>query len=364
MTRPLILWGGSDSFMDPTRPVPRPEADLEYVTKASEHGVTRLIPGGKPSDDFISFAQQQGLEVHPYLAFNFNGGLVLYQWSLDYSTPPPHTKTAREIIDKHRPVWRSPNVVGINEYARNNPEQWSLDRSRSRELRPGWRVTMSLAYPEARRYLIGQYLEMMSNSGTTGVQVEFVDGNMDHDGVADSGYEDRMMSEFEQLSGRRPLDVPNNDPEWIQFRAGYVTTFLRELREAMKTLHSGSKLTTTMSARGRDGDMQVLLDWDTWTADGLVDELYLWFRSTNDLRTIEHLTHETVTTVGRRCPVIVELSCYHPGSIQRPDMLVEAARLALNNGAYAVGVYGSDAVEQLALWGAIESISQIKVGVS
>ena len=99
----LVLWGSSDSFIDPMRPVSRHEADMAYAAKAAAHGVTRLIPSGRPSEGLVEAAQAHGLEVHPYVAFNFHGGLVLYQWSLDYMTPEPLTPEARAVGDGHRP---------------------------------------------------------------------------------------------------------------------------------------------------------------------------------------------------------------------------------------------------------------------
>ncbi len=356
----LVLWGSSDSFIDPTRPAPRHEADEAYVSKAAAHGVTRLAPSGRPSERLVEAAQEHGLEVHPYLAFNFHGGLVLYQWSLDYMTPTMHTAAARAVADGHRPVWRTPAPVAASQYANEHPDQWSLGRNRSREAPPGWRLTMSLAHPDAREHLVGQYLEMTETKGTLGVQVEFVDANVDETGAADSGYEDRMLAEFEAHSRRRALHIPNDDPEWLSFRAEYVTKFMRELREAVKARDAAAPVTATMLARERDGYVKVLLDWETWVAEGLLDEMYVWFRATSDLDEVERLTREAVEAAGGRLPVIAELSCYHPGSLQWPDPLVEAARRALGVGASAVGVYGSDAVEQLDLWDAIKRISRLR----
>ena len=85
----------------------------------------------------------------------------------------------------------------------------------------------------------------------------------------------------------------------------------------------------------------------------------LYVRTTSDLDEVDRLTGEAVYTAAGRVPVVAELSCYHPGSIQQPGPLVEAARLALGSGASAVGVYGSDAVEQLDLWDAIERMSSL-----
>ena len=69
-----------------------------------------------------------------------------------------------------------------------------------------------------------------------GLQVEFVLGNEDENGVVPYGYEDRTVSEFRAKVGKDPFDLPNNDPDWMQFRADYVTLFLSEVRARIKAV--------------------------------------------------------------------------------------------------------------------------------
>ena len=63
--------------------------------------------------------------------------------------------------------------------------------------------------------------------------------------------------------------------------------------------------------------------------------------------------------IGGRVPLIAELSCYHPGSFQQPDAMLEGARAALSSGADAVGVYRSHAVEQLDFWCVLEEMAKL-----
>ena len=57
--------------------------------------------------------------------------------------------------------------------------------------------------------------------------------------------------------------------------------------------------------------------------------------------------------------MIAEISCYHPGSFQEPDALLEAAVTARGSGADAIGLYRSHAVEQLNLWSVVEAIGKL-----
>ena len=96
-----------------------------------------------------------------------------------------------------------------------------------------------------------------------------------------------------------------------------------------------------------------------WVEEGLIDELYVWFRTTSDLGTLERHVRQAADIVAGRVPLIAEISCYHPGSIQDPKRMVEATRRARASGADAVGIYRSHAVDQLDLWPVIEQIAQL-----
>ena len=67
----------------------------------------------------------------------------------------------------------------------------------------------------------------------------------------------------------------------------------------------------------------------------------------------------TVAIAAGRVPVIAELSCYHPGSFQNPDLMLTAGRIAMDNGASGVGIYRSHVVEQLNFWPVLEELRKI-----
>ena len=57
--------------------------------------------------------------------------------------------------------------------------------------------------------------------------------------------------------------------------------------------------------------------------------------------------------------MIAELSCYHPGSFQEPDLMIEAGRIAMDNGADAVGIYRTHGVEQLDFWHVLKEFTRL-----
>jgi uncharacterized lipoprotein YddW (UPF0748 family) len=200
---------------------------------------------------------------------------------------------------------------------------------------------------------------MLAATQGDGMQVEFVLGNEDENGVVTYGYEDRTVAEFRDKTGKDAFALPNDDPEWVQFRAGYVTLFLSELRAAVKRASPDAVFSTTLIT-GEPGDyLKLLHDWPAWIEQGLLGEFYLWFRTDSDLNKLERQIRHAVETANGRVPVIAELSAYHPGSFQDPDLMLAAGRIAMDNGADGVGIYRSHAVEQLNLWSVLEELGKL-----
>ena len=105
--------------------------------------------------------------------------------------------------------------------------------------------------------------------------------------------------------------------------------------------------------------MKVFLDWEAWVREGLVDELHLWFRTASDGAALEERVAHMAAVTSGHCPLIAELSCYHPGSYQDPDVMLEMARQARGSGADTVGIYRAHAVDQLKLWPVVEKIASL-----
>ena len=355
------LWCAPGGLISPTQPSDEP-AVIDFVEKCARHGVTDLVPT-RGSRILAQAAGEKGIAMHPYMAFNSHGARRMRaNWSLNYIGLPYGSARLKEKLDRHRPIWNSPRaVLSVGEFAKKHPDWWALNREGDRELKPGSRLSMSLAVPEVRSYMVDRYLNIVEESGGHGIQVEFVSELRDRHGAAIHGYELPMVEAYRQRYGRSPAGLPNHDPEWLRFRAGFVTETLRELRRRMQARHPDVPVTIAVIAQdleGPHGDryLGAFQDLRAWLDESLLDELYLWFRTTSDVRRVERCTSQLSELIRGRCPLIVELSCYHVGSFQDPKLMLEAARVALANGADSVGMYRGHAVDQLNFWPLIEKI--------
>ena len=358
------LWCAPGGLISPTQPSNEP-AVFDFVEKCARHGVTHLVPT-RGSRILAQAAGEKGIMMHPYMAFNSHGARRMRaNWSLNYIGLPYGSARLKEKLDRHRPIWNSPRaVLSIGEFAKAHPHWWALDREGNRELKVGSRLSMSLAVPEVRADLVERYLNIVEESGGHGIQVEFVSELRDARGAAVHGYELPMVEEYRKRHGKSPSGLPNHDPEWLRFRAGFVTETLRELRRRMKARDPEAPVTIAVIAQdlaGPHGDryLAAFQDLRAWLDESLMDELYLWFRTTSDVKRVERYTSQLSKLIRGRCPLIVELSCYHVGSFQDPKLMLEAARAALANGAESVGMYRGHAVDQLNFWPLIEEIRSL-----
>ena len=370
MPETVVLWGPPDVDGSPEG---TEDARLlaGWMKKCADHGVTKIIDGSArvlpPGERTLArprAAREQGMKFDTYVdytGFPRHGGVrIKYGWSLDFLRPPVTSVEARQILDRHRPIYHGPYLKrDLSDFALEHREYRSLTRSRSYYLEPGQDLYLSAAFPEVRDHQAQMFVEALDVTRSDGLQVEFVLGNEDEDGVVPYGYEDRTVSEFRSKFGKDPFDLPNNDPDWIQFRADYVTLFLAELRERIQRPSPQAVLSTTIIAGEPEDYIKVLQDWPAWIEKGLLDEFYLWFRTDSDLKAVQRRVRHAVDVAAGRVPVIVELSCYHPGSFQDPDAMLTAGRIAMDNGASGVGIYRSHAVEQLNFWPVLEALSKL-----
>ena len=281
--------------------------------------------------------------------------------SVEYVLPYLGSPKARETLDKHRPMHtvREYNLNIQDTFALNNRQFWNKTQDGRIDPNYNERVSLSFGFEEVRQHEANLFIKAHKESKSDGIQLEFVLMNADKSGVNNYGFEDPIVETFKDEYSKDPFQISNDDPDWLQHRSDYTTKFVRDIRGKLSIDSPEARLTSTLISRDPNEYLRVFQDWPRWIDENLVDEFYIWFRTTNDLREVQRQTKNAADIINGRVPFIVELSCYHPGSFQEPDILIEAARVARDNGADAVGLYRSHAVEQLNLWNAVDEMRNI-----
>ena len=277
MSRPLPLWG----IIEGER------RSAHYIDRAIDAGVTRLIGPGAP--DVVDLARSRGLEVHPYVACTplptHGQRPVSYTWSLNYLGVDPHAPETRAILDRHRPILVGPNrgEPSVGPFAAAHPEYWARTADGSDTLGFCDRLGLSPAFPEVR--------DSAGGGDRTGAgrlrRRRRAGGVRERHGGCPTGWCRPVTRSVRwrntgQASGRDARALPADDPGWLAFRAGYVTEMLVEARERVKVISEQAVFSATIIAREPDRSLHGLHDWPAWTERGVLDELYLWFRTESD----------------------------------------------------------------------------------
>ncbi len=148
-------------------------------------------------------------------------------------------------------------------YFQRHPEFHGEDREGNRTPR------ISYSYPEVRAFVVS-LLREMSERPIDGVCLLY---NRRPPLVE---YEPPLVDGFMRAYGRDPRTLPEDDPEWLGFRAGTLTQFMRDVRAAMDEASRGSSRRLAVSAIVTASEAENLMqgiDLAAWVREGLVDTL-------------------------------------------------------------------------------------------
>ena len=372
MTRPFTIWGGigGENGVSPTSGNQNPVR--RFLDQCAEAGVTRFIPGyipgqetclrydhgrgGYDSKDVVAVlppfyevhgwdplaflveeAHSRGIEVHPYNAVGYSG-----------------TAAIESQTGSRMPEMR------ITHFANEHPEAWMRRRDGLSSFDVSGAVVLSYGYPEARAQEQNHFLKMARSHEIDGIQLEFqiesVPGQVDAHGVFVYGYEDPIVQDYRDRSGKDPLSLPNHDEEWTRFQAGYVTQFVRELKQQLDALTKPIRLTAAVASNPNTAYRR-LQDWPVWVDEGIIDEIHIR-HLTGNLAHIYEYTAAAAATIAGRVPLLAQLLCWGNNKLVTPALIRDGANTALAAGADQVGIYRGDRISELHLWEAARSIAR------
>ncbi|MEO6035564.1 MAG: family 10 glycosylhydrolase [Verrucomicrobiota bacterium] len=170
-----------------------------------------------------------------------------------------------------------------SEFSKKHPEyRW---RKRDGKI---YHSQLSFAFPEVRQYKLALLKELLRYD-LDGFFFDWIrtgdvrdNPQTDSDGVADSGYEAPLLSEFQSRFGFDPREIPNSDDRWVRTRAEPQTIFMRAARTLIhstgRNLPVAALVGHPWHYRGEqnkiDGNLRgLLLDVKAWSREGLIDSV-------------------------------------------------------------------------------------------
>ncbi len=289
-------------------------SDVIFPTRNPNVILTMREWEGDPLRDSIEIAHQFGIKVHPtFVVFcegNWKG------WG----------------VPSEPGAWLSKNM-GLVQYDKKGEPilRWA-----------------DPAKQEVRRHEADLMLEVAKNYDMDGIQLDYIRYPEEAEGC----FCDFCRTTFKQSHGIDPkelVQLDQNMSNWIQWRAGNITSFVEELRHEMKQLCPNAALSAAVFKDYPRCMMNVAQDWPKWVEKGIVD-FVCPMTYEYDTMVARYLARNHRCAVGNNAVIYEGIGKRSSQSILTPENVLEQAKAYKEEGANGITVFahGSLTDEDLA----------------
>ena len=262
-------------------------------------------------------------------------------------------------------------------FVKEHPEFLSTNR-----LKMTSKSSLAWAAPEVMRRRVATFKEVLAYEPDA-IWIDHIKGGdvsvpiYDADGYYSMEYDKYMVEAFKSKTGRDAWQIPNKDPQWLAFRASFVTEYMRRIRSIQKESYPKVKLGSLGASIGythscwylplkdmKDPNLGIsarlpsplanLEDHDTWTREGLIDILcapFNTFAAADELKTI---LPDAKSHIQGPCAFAVCL-----GMPKTPAEILDCARVAYEHDAEYLLVRESfDIFNKPSIWDAFKQVSR------
>jgi len=261
-------------------------------------------------------------------------------------------------------------------FVKEHPELLSTNRMKMTS-----KSELSWAAPEVMRRRVATFKEVLAYEPDA-IWLDHIKGgdvsvpNFDADGYYAMGYDKYMVEAFQTKTGRDPWQIPNQDPQWLAFRASYMTEYMRRIRQAQQEAYPQVKLgslgasigythscwylplendnSPNMSKTARlASPLANLEDHDTWTREGLIDGLCAPFNTFAAAEELKTILPNARSHIQGPCTFAVCLGMAKP-----PEAILDCARVAYEHDAEYLFVRESyDIRDKPEVWDAFSKVA-------
>lgn len=235
----------------------------EWQSAAAPSPAKRLIG----HDDFLTMQRKNGAfasedstrsQIEPYRNSDFEK-LFLECWHGGGGVPA------------YRAAIAYAHEIGLQVYLARRMGSMPVEPLRRVRDRDGAELPrLSYAHPESQGQAL-EVLKQMASYRPDGVALFF------HKGMPFVRYEEPVVQGFAENTGTDPFNLPEDAPEWLRWRAGFVTGFLRRAKRELAEYAAGQGMAPLRIAAyvlaTRENNLFFGLDPETWIREGLVDEV-------------------------------------------------------------------------------------------
>ena len=287
----------------------------------------------------------------------YDSGVRVIFPSIRWFEPAPWAKAAvKRAHDSGLKVYPSVAAAydgygdSMHEFAERHPEYREKNRDGSTVSPYGNRIHLSWGYPQVRDYKAERIAAFIIDNNFDGVLLDYIRyfGNR-------TGYSDIIVKEFREKTGRDAFEIPYDDPQWVQFRADYVTLFIRQLRERLHLHNPELKIIACVGGDAGRALNTSLQDYVSWSEQGLIDKVVtmIYVRDTNRILESVRRTNEAI---GGKVPHMPMIACWGD-NLDTSEFFLEGTFKTLKQGNRGIAYYRSDAIRQLDMWPQIKTVA-------
>jgi uncharacterized lipoprotein YddW (UPF0748 family) len=238
-------------------------------------------------------------------------------------------------------VFHETSIVGK---VREHPE-WLIQSPRREFV-----GSVNPALPAVREYERGLMMEVASRYGADWIHLDYIRFPCEP-AEPYFGYDPETLRLFKEFSGVDLATVKARDSgnmiwnAWLEWNAGCVTQFVRELKESLKA--TGRKVRISAAVFPDAGNARVLIgqDWAGWAREGLVDMLCPMLY-TNHRAFFEKFTQEAVGIGKGHCQVCPGIGIGTSHNQNTPEGMMEQLGICRALGADGVVFFSSSSLTE------------------
>lgn len=240
----------------------------EVRTRSREGRFYAACDNPRTQERAIAAITWDDFEVVPRLAHDLGLRAHLYLSVLDEGRPLPPRRVRER---SYHNAMHGQHVTWQTRWSRAHPQCHMVDRAgRTRQ----WGV-LCYAYPEVRELMRSRIERYLDASGFDGVFLCLRSQARPADFADQFGFNQPVRRDYRERYGR---DICREDfdlQRWRDLLGSYFTTFLREVRAALR------RRGVTLAVGVQRGEIigpplgNWTLEWRTWIAEGLIDELVI-----------------------------------------------------------------------------------------
>jgi len=238
----------------------------------------------------------------------------------------------------------------IPEYPKNHLE-FTEKKQDGSPMKPYGGINLSWGYPQVREYKLNTVVKEVIESGVDGVLLDYTR----YFGT-ETGYSDIIVKEFREKYNKDPFKISKDDPEWVQFRADYITMFIRDLRQALDKLEPRREIWGCVGPDPEECLNSSMNDWGEWVEKGYLDGILTMVYENDTNNTLKRVMIANAATKGK-VPHIPMIAAGYSGSLESAAQLRDASIKCLKTGTVGIAYYRGDSIANFNHWVTIKEVA-------